>query len=176
MVEKKRFQILSIGEFRRIAIRNPLIAENNSEVSCKWNELETKAKLLVTICPIEITDGLKSKKVPKDTDAVLTCKVLNNLVPVELKFKWKKDGKPIEIDGSDKYEILVEGDTYQLKVKNFNKKDEGLYEIYLTEPIDYEISSSARLDLERKSGEFLALNVFYLYFFLFNFNFNLKVK
>lgn len=48
MENRKRFQILSIREFRRLAIRNPLIPENNTEITCKWNDLETKAKLFVT--------------------------------------------------------------------------------------------------------------------------------
>jgi hypothetical protein len=48
MQTKKRFQILSIGEFRRIAIRNCLIHESNSKVSCKWGNLETSGKLFVT--------------------------------------------------------------------------------------------------------------------------------
>lgn len=96
---------------------------------------------------------MKNKKIPKDTDAILTCKVLNNLAPIELKFKWKKDGIPIEIEANDKYEILQEGDTYQLKVRRFSKKDEGLYEICLVEPIDYEISSKAMIELEGKFGK-----------------------
>lgn len=48
MENRKRFQILSIREFRRLAIRNPLISETNSEIICTWNNLETKAKLNVT--------------------------------------------------------------------------------------------------------------------------------
>lgn len=47
MQTKKRFLILSIGEFRRLSIRNPLIHESNSDVTCKWGSLETAAKLLV---------------------------------------------------------------------------------------------------------------------------------
>lgn len=48
MESRKRFQILAIREFRRLAIRNPLIPESNSEITCKWNDLETKGKLFVT--------------------------------------------------------------------------------------------------------------------------------
>lgn len=96
---------------------------------------------------------MKNKKVPKDTDCVLTCQVKNNLAPVEIKFKWKKNGQPIEINEKDnKYEILREGDLYKLRVKKFNKKDEGVYEIYLDEPNDYEISSSATVQLEPGLG------------------------
>jgi hypothetical protein len=45
---KKRFQILSIGEFRRLAIRDCLISESDSTITCKWENLETTAKLFVT--------------------------------------------------------------------------------------------------------------------------------
>lgn len=46
--KKKKFQILSIGEFRRLAIRDCLIVETNSNIACKWGHLETSAKLFVT--------------------------------------------------------------------------------------------------------------------------------
>lgn len=114
-------------------------------------------------------EGLKNKKVPKNTDALLVCKILNNLAPVELKFKWKKNGQTIEIDG-EKYEFLVDGEKYQLKIKNFDKKDEGQYEIYLTEPDDYDISSSAKIELETSIGIFRNFNRFFLYSFLYTFH------
>lgn len=44
----RRYQILAIGEFRRLAIRNCLIKENNTDVQCRWDDLETNAKLFVT--------------------------------------------------------------------------------------------------------------------------------
>jgi hypothetical protein len=79
---------------------------------------------------------------------------VNNLAPIELKFKWKKNGEPLDVEANkEKYEFVVEGDKYRLLVKDFDKKDEALYEIYLTEPDDYDISSTASIELEPKSGE-----------------------
>ena len=148
MQTKKRFQILSIGEFRRLAIRNPLIHETNTPVACKWGELETNAKLFVTDCPIIIKDGLNNLKVPKNTSAVLECQIVNNLAPLEFKFGWKKNGKPIDLGATkDKFEFTISGDKYNLTIKNFNVGDEADYEIYLIDPDDYEISSSAKCEL-----------------------------
>ena len=48
MPTKKRFQILSINQFRRLAVRNPLMPETKSVVTCKWDDLETTGRLIVT--------------------------------------------------------------------------------------------------------------------------------
>jgi hypothetical protein len=46
--EKKKYQILSIGEFRRLAVRDCLISETNSRITCKWGDIMTEANLYVT--------------------------------------------------------------------------------------------------------------------------------
>jgi ferredoxin-like protein FixX len=148
MATKKRFQILSIGEFRRLAIRNPLMHETDTPIKCKWGDLETNAKLFVTDCPIVFKEGLKNQKVPKNDQACLECTIVNNLAPIELKFAWKKNGKPIDLDAEkNKYEFTIDGDKYMLKVKDFNENDQADYEIYLIEPDDFEISSKAKCEL-----------------------------
>lgn len=148
MQTRKRFQILSIGEFRRLAIRNCLIHETNTPVKCKWGELETSANLFVTDCPFIFKEGLKNQKVPKGLPAVLECQIINNLAPQEIKLGWKKDGKPIDLDTlKDKYEFTIDGDKYKLTIKDFNKEDEANYEIYLTEPDDFDVSSTAKIEL-----------------------------
>ncbi len=47
-VISKKFLTLSIGAMRRLTIRNCLKSESNTVVKCKWNDLETQAKLVVT--------------------------------------------------------------------------------------------------------------------------------
>lgn len=153
---KKRFQRLSIGEFRRLAIRDCLIEDSGNDVACRWADLETTAKLFVTECPIIFKDGLKNQKVPKNTNAVLECTITNNLAPVNLVFKWKKNGEIIDFESAqnkDKYEFIIDGDKHQLVVKNFDKKDQANYEIYLTEPEDFEVSSQAKIELLLGDGE-----------------------
>ena len=44
---KSKYQILSIGVFRRLAIRNCLLPETNSLITCKYRSLKTEAKLTV---------------------------------------------------------------------------------------------------------------------------------
>ena len=146
--KKKKFQVLSIGEFRRLAIRDCLMEETESRVTCKWGDLETSGILYVTECPIIFIEGLKNLKVPINSDAILECQIKNNLAPVELKFKWKKNDQEIDLDAEkDKFEFIIDGDRYKLKIKNFNKNDQAKYEIFLTEPDDFDVSSSAKIDL-----------------------------
>jgi hemicentin len=147
-VKGKRFQILSIGEFRRLAIRNCLIVESNTDVMCKWGELKTEAKLFVEDCPFIIKEGLKNQKIPKNTSAVLECKIINNLAPANVTLKWKKDGKPIDTDStSAKYEFIIDGDSYALKIADFTSADVGNYEVYVVDPEDFDVSSSATIEL-----------------------------
>lgn len=47
MATKKRFGILSLGNFRRLNVRNCLLHESDSVVTCKWAHLETTAKLFL---------------------------------------------------------------------------------------------------------------------------------
>jgi hypothetical protein len=45
---RKRFQALSVGEFRRLSIRNCLKKESGINVACKLSELSSIGKLNVT--------------------------------------------------------------------------------------------------------------------------------
>ena len=47
-ISGKKYQVLNLGLFRRLNIRNCLLNENDSLVTCKWGTLETSAKLYVT--------------------------------------------------------------------------------------------------------------------------------
>ena len=149
MQTKKRFQLLSIGEFRRLAIRNCLMHESGTLVACKWGDLETSGKLFVIDCPIIFKEGLKNQKVPKHANVAMECKITNNLAPTVLTFKWKKNGEPLDIDANkDKYEFVIDGDKYCLNVKDFGEKDVAEYEIYLTDPDDFDVSSKAKVELD----------------------------
>jgi hypothetical protein len=46
-LNKSKYQVLSIGVFRRLAIRNCLLPETDSLVTCKYHSLKTEAKLTV---------------------------------------------------------------------------------------------------------------------------------
>ena len=155
METRKRFLLLSIGNFRRMSIRNPLIHETDTLVTCKWGELETSGKLLITDCPYIIQEGLKNKKVPKKSNALLTCRIINNLAPKEITMKWRKNGQPLDLEANpDKYKFVVEGEKFTLTIKDFCEDDVAEYEIYLADPDDFEVSSKAKIDLtDLKDGE-----------------------
>ncbi len=154
MATRKRFGQLSIGFFRRLNVRNCLLHESDSIVTCRWGDLETSAKLFLIDCPFIFTDSLKDKKVPKNTDVSLSCHITNNLAPQEVTFKWKKNGQPIDIESlPEKYEYTIEGDLHKLTIKSTVKKDEAKYEIYLVEPEEYDVSSECKLQVILGPGE-----------------------
>ena len=91
---------------------------------------------------------MKNKKVPLHATAVLECKIINNLAPTPITLKWKKNDEPLDLEANkDKYEFVVDGETYRLIIKDFLPTDEASYEIYLTEPEDYDLSSKAKVQL-----------------------------
>jgi len=62
MQSKKRFNQISLGNFRRLTIKNCLLHESDSEVKCRWGPLETAGKLF--------------------------CRITNNLAPQEIRFNY----------------------------------------------------------------------------------------
>ena len=88
MQSKKRFNQISLGNFRRLTIKNCLLHESDSEVKCRWGPLETAGKLFLVDCPFIVSDGLKDRKVPKMSDCTLSCRITNNLAPQEIRFNY----------------------------------------------------------------------------------------
>lgn len=154
MQTKRRFNQIALGNFRRLTVKNCLMHENDSQVTCKWGHLETSAKLFLVDCPFIVSDGLKDKKVQSKSDVTLSCHITNNLAPQEIKLAWKKNGTELDLAAqADKYEYVVEGDTHRLVVRAATKKDEAEYEIYLVEPEDFEVTSKCKVIVELGAGE-----------------------
>ncbi len=70
-----------------------------------------------------------------------------------IRFKWKKNGKELDVEASDKYEYAVEGDMHRLTIKAAVRKDEAEYEICLVEPEDFEVASTCKVVVEVGPGE-----------------------
>ena len=66
----------------------------------------------VSESPIDITKDLSSVEVVEKQDATFTCE----LSKAGQKVTWLIDGKPIK--SSDKYEIIDDGHTYKLTIKD----------------------------------------------------------
>ena len=47
-LKNKRYKTILLGAVRRLTVRDCLMTETNTPVKCKWNDLETNAKLAVT--------------------------------------------------------------------------------------------------------------------------------
>ena len=64
-------------------------------------------------------------------------------------FKWKKNNETINLEAKkQKYEFKIENTIYQLKINNFNSNDNGTYEIFLSDPTDFIISSKATIEID----------------------------
>jgi obscurin-like protein 1 len=84
----------------------------------------------------------------------MNCIIKNELKPIELTFKWKKNGIPLDIDeNKEKYSFTIEDDKYCLKINNFTEKDEANYEIYLAHPEDWDVSSDAKIEVIPGKGD-----------------------
>ena len=89
---------------------------------------------------------MKKRRVQLNTDAAFECEVSNKSSEA-LQFKWKKNDEELDISDASKYEYVVDGNKHKLIIKSCTAKDVGRYEIYLANPIDYDISSSANLEV-----------------------------
>ena len=95
---------------------------------------------------------MKDQKVLKHSTVVLDAEIVSNFSE-PFKFGWKKNGEPIDIEGnSDRYEYTVENNVYKLVIKDFRDIDVADYEIYVSEPNDFDFSSKAKIELDLSIG------------------------
>ncbi len=107
---------------------------------------------------------MKNQKVLKNSTVLLECKIISTFTE-PFNFKWKKNGETIDIEGNkEKYQFIVEDGVYMLKIFKFDENDDADYEIYLSEPEDFEISSKARIELDYSLGMIYVLIFFYFDF------------
>jgi hypothetical protein len=118
-VPSQRAQILGIGKNRRLVLKDCLLKENDSKVTCELDE-ETKShgQLYVKEAPFEFTDPLKNLKAKRGLKCEFqcTCNKLN------VTLEWLKDGQPIT-------DIKEEVDEYihRLIIPSTQDKDKGVY-------------------------------------------------
>ena len=89
------------------------------------------------------------QKVLNNSNVFIECEILCTLT-YPYAFSWKKNSQPIDLDtcGKRKYEFTVVEDTYQLRISNFCASDDGIYEIYVSEPNDFHFSTQARIEVD----------------------------
>jgi len=137
----------STGKIRRLMIRDCLKSETDSVIKAKYGDnKETKAKLIVKDCPFVLRQGLKSQKVLKDSTVTLDCEIVSSFEEA-FEMKWKKNGKPLEIDGKH-LQYKNEAPKYTLVINGFKESDVAEYEIYVAKPDDFLYSSHANIQLD----------------------------
>ncbi|TMS06454.1 Titin [Larimichthys crocea] len=123
------------GAVRRliIAITRP---QDVGEYSYQVANSKTTANLRVEAVKIKKT--LRNQTVTETQEAVFTLELTH---PDVKGSQWIKNG--VELQNSDKYEIITEGMVHTLKVKNCNTQDECVYSFKLGK-----LSANARLNVE----------------------------
>jgi hypothetical protein len=118
-VPSQRAQTLSIGKTRRLVLKECLLNENNSAITCVLDEAtKTNAQLFVKEEPFDFTDKLKNLKIKRGDKCELQCTVNKPNISLQ----WFKDGKPI----TDIQEE-IDGFVHKLIIPNTEDKDKGVY-------------------------------------------------
>ncbi|CAF3618249.1 unnamed protein product [Rotaria sordida] len=118
-VPSQRAQTLSIGKTRRLVLKDCLLNENNSKITCALDEAtKTDAQLFVKEEPFDFTDKLKNLKVKRGDKCELQCTVNKPNIALQ----WFKDGKPIT-DVKEEVDGLV----HRLIIPNTTDADKGVY-------------------------------------------------
>lgn len=120
-VPSQRAQILAIGKTRRLVLKECLLSENNSTITCAIDDkTKTSAQLFVQEEPFDFTEKLKNLKVKRGDKCELQCAVNKPNVALQ----WFKDGKPIT-----DYKEQVDGLVHKLIIPITEDKDKGLYTV-----------------------------------------------
>jgi len=118
-VPSQRAQTLSIGKTRRLVLKECLLNENNSTITCVLDEAtKTNAQLFVKEEPFEFTDKLKNLKIKRSEKCELQCTVNKQNIALQ----WFKDGQLITNIKEE-----VDGLIHKLIIPNTEDKDKGVY-------------------------------------------------
>ncbi|CAF4411465.1 unnamed protein product, partial [Rotaria socialis] len=118
-IPAQRAQTLAIGKTRRLNIKECLLSENHSTVTCVLDEAtKTSAQLVVEEEAFEFTDKLKNLKIKRGDICELNCTVNKPNITLQ----WFKDGNLIT---NIKEEI--NGLVHKLIITNADVNDKGVY-------------------------------------------------
>ena len=113
--------------------------------------MKFKTFLFFIDCPITFISELRDKKAKANKDVTFECMIESTLSPIS--FKWKKNNEDIDLNNKNKYEYLIENNHHRLIIKKCDLSDQAEYEIYIADPEDFDVSSKAKLEIEK--GNFL---------------------
>ncbi|CAM4905811.1 unnamed protein product [Rotaria socialis] len=118
-ISSQRVQTLSIGKTRRLVLKDCVLNENNSTITCALDETtKTSGQLIVKEEPFDFTDKLKNLKIKRGDKCELQCTVNKpNIV-----LQWLKDGKPIT-----DFQEQVDGLVHKLIIPITEDKHKGVY-------------------------------------------------
>ncbi|CAF4689458.1 unnamed protein product [Rotaria sp. Silwood1] len=118
-VSNQRGQILAIGKTRRLNLKDCLLNENNSTITCVLDEAtKTTAQLFVKEEPFDFVDKLKNLKIKHGDKCELQCTVNKPNIALQ----WFKDGNLITDIKEE-----VDGLIHKLIIPNIEDKGKGAY-------------------------------------------------
>ncbi|CAF3835512.1 unnamed protein product, partial [Rotaria magnacalcarata] len=118
-IPAQRAQTLAIGKTRRLNIKECLLSENHSTVTCVLDEAtKTSAQLVVEEEAFEFSDKLKNLKIKRGDICELICTVNKPNVTLQ----WFKDGNLITDIKEE-----VNGLVHKLIITNADVNDKGVY-------------------------------------------------
>ncbi|XP_039609186.1 obscurin isoform X1 [Polypterus senegalus] len=142
VVSGDRFEISNKGRKYVLKIKEVNAADAGDVIFTARN-LKSKATLFVKEKPATITENLENCIITAGQDIILICKTSKS----EASVKWYKDGKVIR--KSQKYDIIQDGCTNKLAVRNTTTKDTGEY------TCETEIAkSSAKVEVKENLNRF----------------------
>ena len=118
-VPTQRAQTLSVGKTRRLVLKDCVLTENDSRITCALDEAtKTNAQLFVKEEPFDFTEKLKNLKVKRGDRCELQCTVNKHNITLQ----WFKDGKLIE-----NIKEQVDGLIHKLIIPKTDDQDKGIY-------------------------------------------------
>ncbi|XP_053324277.1 obscurin [Spea bombifrons] len=115
-----RVRTVQKGLVAELVISN-LTLQDAGEYTCVCGDQKTSASLAVTALPVIFVEELRDDVATEGQTAILRCE----LNKCDETVSWKKENRALE--ASDKYIMLRDGGSAELKIQNLELKDAGTY-------------------------------------------------
>ncbi|XP_076817561.1 myosin-binding protein C, slow-type-like [Clavelina lepadiformis] len=120
--------LIKSGDIHSLTIKRVALTDHNAEITVKFGETQSSAKLQVNAKPIKVVGKMQNAKCRKGQTAEFSCEIDDP--DADAIVEWFKDDNPIELK-PDKYEVVKTKGKYIIKIKNVQSSDEGNYQFQI---------------------------------------------
>ncbi|KAL7396811.1 hypothetical protein ABVT39_012149 [Epinephelus coioides] len=115
-----KYEMKQEGRFTKLIINN--VEESDAgKYTCKTNDTQSTAELIVKAPPITFKTKLRNQQVEEENSVTLNCELSKPGLPVE----WRKGQELLK--SNFKYQIKNRNSSMELTIKNAQLEDSGLY-------------------------------------------------